>query len=56
MSVSVVRPKCLENLKKGLLPQKMDGKKNSSIKSWGDAMLTLNGKYLQLNIGLKKQI
>ena len=27
MSVSVVRPRCLENLKKGLLPQKWMGKK-----------------------------
>jgi len=35
MSVSVVRPKCLENLKKGLLPQKWMGKKIAPIKSWG---------------------
>ena len=27
MSVSIVRPKCLENLKSGLLPQKWMGKK-----------------------------
>ena len=33
MSVSVVRPKCLENLSKGLLPQKWMGKKIASIKS-----------------------
>tara|TARA_A100001011_G_scaffold392365_1_gene479769 strand:+ start:893 stop:1621 length:729 start_codon:yes stop_codon:yes gene_type:complete len=34
MSVSVVRPKCLENLKSGLLPQKWMGKKIAPIKSW----------------------
>ena len=34
MSVSVVRPKCLEKLKDGLLPQKWMGKKIAPIKSW----------------------
>ena len=33
MSVSVVRPKCLENMKKNLLPQKWMGKKIAPIKS-----------------------
>ena len=33
MSVSVVRPKCLENMKEGLLPQKWMGKKIAAIKS-----------------------
>ena len=33
MSVSVVRPYCLENLSKGLLPQKWMGKKIAPIKS-----------------------
>ena len=35
MSASIVRPKCLENLKEGLLPQKWMGKKIGAIKSWG---------------------
>ena len=35
MSLSIVRPKCLENLKDGLLPQKWMGKKIMPIKSWG---------------------
>ena len=35
MSLSVVRPKCLENLESGLLPQKWMGKKIMPIKSWG---------------------
>ena len=33
MSVSIVRPKCLENLDKGLLPQKWMGKKIASIRN-----------------------
>ena len=35
MSVSIVRPRCLENLEEGLLPQKWMGKKISPIFSWG---------------------
>lgn len=35
MSVSVVRPYCLEYMKDGLLPQKWMGKKIASIPSWG---------------------
>ena len=35
MSLSVVRPKCLENLEDGLLPQKWMGKKIAPIFSWG---------------------
>ena len=33
MSASIVRPKCLENLEKGLLPQKWMGKKIAAIKN-----------------------
>jgi CMP-N-acetylneuraminic acid synthetase len=35
MAVSVVRPKCLENLSEGLLPQKWMGQRISSIPNWG---------------------
>jgi len=35
MSVSIVRPKCLENLQDGLLPQKWMGQKIAPIRSWG---------------------
>jgi CMP-N-acetylneuraminic acid synthetase len=35
MSVSVVRPNCLEKLDQGLLPQKWMGKKIAPIPSWG---------------------
>lgn len=33
--VSVVRPRCLENLKDGLLPQKWMGRKIHALKQWG---------------------
>lgn len=35
MSVSVVRPNCLENLQDGLLPQKWMGQRIAAIPSWG---------------------
>jgi len=35
MSVSIVRPHCLENLKDGLLPQKWMGQRIASIQNWG---------------------
>lgn len=35
MGVSIVRPRCLENLSEGLLPQKWMGQKIYPIKQWG---------------------
>lgn len=35
MSVSVVRPRCLEHLENGLLPQKWMGRRIAPIHSWG---------------------
>lgn len=35
MGVSVVRPRCLENIKDGLLPQKWMGKRIYPLKQWG---------------------
>lgn len=35
MGLSVVRPRCLENLEGGMLPQKWMGNKIAPIKSWG---------------------
>ena len=35
MAASIVRPRCLEKLKEGLLPQKWMGKKIAPIQSWG---------------------
>ena len=51
MSVSIIRPHCLEKLKDGLLPQKWMGKKIAPIFSWEGAMLTTNGKSHLWNIG-----
>lgn len=33
--VSVVRPRCLENIKQGILPQRWMGKKIAPIENWG---------------------
>ena len=35
MSVSIVRPRCLENMRAGLLPQKWMGQRIHPIPSWG---------------------
>lgn len=35
MGVSIVRPKCLENLNEGLLPQKWMGQKIYPLRQWG---------------------
>lgn len=35
MSVSIVRPRCLENLEEGLLPQKWMGQRIYPLKQWG---------------------
>ena len=35
MDVSIVRPRCLENLDEGLLPQKWMGRKIYPLKQWG---------------------
>jgi len=35
MGVSIVRPRCMENLDAGLLPQKWMGRRIAPIKSWG---------------------
>jgi CMP-N-acetylneuraminic acid synthetase len=35
MGVSIVRPRCLEHLERGLLPQKWMGRRIAPIESWG---------------------
>ncbi|MFA5147185.1 MAG: cytidylyltransferase [Candidatus Omnitrophota bacterium] len=35
MGVSIVRPRCIENIKEGLLPQKWMGQKIYPLKQWG---------------------
>tara|TARA_Y100000590_G_scaffold468415_1_gene651118 strand:- start:473 stop:1219 length:747 start_codon:yes stop_codon:yes gene_type:complete len=54
MSVSVVRPKCLENLKNGLLPQKWMGNKIAPIPSWGGCDVDYNWQVPMVEYWLKK--
>ena len=54
MSVSIVRPKCLENLKEGLLPQKWMGKKIASISSWGGCDVDYEWQLPMVEFWLKK--
>ena len=54
MSVSVVRPHCLEKLKHGLLPQKWMGKKIAPIKSWGGCDVDYEWQIPMVEFWLKK--
>jgi CMP-N-acetylneuraminic acid synthetase len=54
MSVSVVRSKCLENLKDGLLPQKWMGKKIAPIPSWGGCDVDYEWQLPMIEFWLKK--
>ena len=54
MSVSIVRPKCLENIKEGLLPQKWMGKKIAAIPSWGGCDVDYEWQLPMVEFWLKK--
>ena len=54
MSVSIVRPRCLENLNNGLLPQKWMGKKIASIPSWGGCDVDYEWQLPMVEFWLKK--
>ena len=54
MSASIVRPNCLENLKKGMLPQKWMGKKIASIPSWGGCDVDYEWQLPMVEFWLKK--
>ena len=54
MAVSVVRPKCLENLKSGLLPQKWMGNKIAPIPSWGGCDVDYNWQIPTVEYWLRK--
>ena len=54
MSISVVRPKCLENLKNGLLPQKWMGKKIAPIFSEAGCDVDYEWQLGQVEYWLKK--
>ena len=54
MSVSVVRPYCLEKLEDGLLPQKWMGKKIAPIHSWGGCDVDYEWQIPMVEFWLKK--
>ena len=54
MSVSVVRPHCLEQLENGLLPQKWMGKKIVPIPSWGGCDIDYEWQVPTVEYWLKK--
>ena len=54
MSVSIVRSKCLENLKNGMLPQKWMGKKIAPIRSWGGCDVDYEWQIPMVEFWLKK--
>lgn len=54
MSVSVVRPRCLENMREGLLPQKWMGKKIYPLKQWGGCDVDFEWQLPQVEYWLKK--
>ena len=54
MSASIVRSRCLEHLKEGLLPQKWMGKKIASISSWGGCDVDYEWQLPMVEFWLKK--
>lgn len=53
MSVSIVRPHCLESLEKGLLPQKWMGQKIYPLKQWGGLDVDYEWQIPQVEFWLK---
>lgn len=54
MGVSIVRPRCLENLEEGLLPQKWMGQKIYPLKQWGGLDVDYEWQIPQVEYWLKK--
>ena len=54
VSVSVVRPRCLENIEDGLLPQKWMGKKIYPLKQWGGLDVDFEWQIPQVEYWLRK--
>ena len=53
MGVSVVRPRCLENLERGLLPQRWMGQKIYPLKQWGGLDVDYEWQIPQVEFWLK---
>ncbi len=56
MGVSVVRPRCLENIKDGLLPQKWMGRKIYPLKQWGGCDVDFEWQIPQVRFWLEKNL
>ncbi len=54
MGVSIIRPKCLENIEDGLLPQKWMGQKIFPLKQWGGLDVDYEWQIPQVEFWLKK--
>jgi len=54
MGVSIVRPRCLENVVDGLLPQKWMGKKIYPLKQWGGLDVDYEWQIPQIEYWLKE--
>ena len=54
MSVSIVRPHCLEELEEGLLPQKWMGQKIYPLQQWGGCDVDYEWQIPQVEILVKK--
>ena len=54
MGVSIVRPRCLEHIEEGLLPQKWMGQKIYPIKQWGGLDIDYEWQVPQVEFWLKK--
>lgn len=54
VSVSIVRPRCLENIEDGLLPQKWMGQKIYPLKQWGGCDVDYEWQIPQVEFWLKK--
>jgi hypothetical protein len=55
MGVSIVRPRCLENLEVGLLPQKWMGQKIYPLKQWGGCDIDYEWQVAGVKYWLRKQ-
>lgn len=56
MGVSIVRPRCLENLEDGLLPQKWMGRKIYPLKQWGGCDVDYEWQIPGVEFWLKKNL
>jgi hypothetical protein len=56
MGVSIVRPRCLENLAAGLLPQKWMGQKIYPLKQWGGCDIDYEWQVPGVEYWLQKQL